>query len=67
MADDVDLTSERIERERDMLMKASRKPDGPRANGFCHFCSEPVAAALRFCSVECRDDSEREARLRRLG
>ncbi|MEN9315468.1 MAG: hypothetical protein RIS35_1861 [Pseudomonadota bacterium] len=67
MPDDADITSDRSEREQDMLMRATRKPAGPRPTGFCHFCSEPVAAALRFCSVECRDDAEREARLRKLG
>lgn len=66
MADEADLSVERGEREWGALMRAARKPDGPRPNGFCHFCGETVAAALRFCSVECRDDAEREARLRKL-
>lgn len=67
MPDDADVTADRAEREQALLMRATRRPDGPRPSGFCHYCAEPVAAALRYCSIECRDDAEREARLRRLG
>lgn len=66
MADDVDLTSERAEREHETLLRACRKPEGPPPNGHCHYCDEPVEASLRYCSVECRDDDEREKRLRKL-
>ena len=66
MADDADITADRSERERDMLMRATRRADGPKPTGFCNYCAEPVSAALRFCCVECRDDFERENRLRKL-
>ena len=66
MADEADITADRAERERDAMMRATRKPEGPRPTGFCIYCAEPVAAALRYCCVECRDDDERERRLRKL-
>jgi hypothetical protein len=38
---------------------ATRKPEGPRPNGFCHNCGAPVKPGLRWCDVACRDDWER--------
>ena len=34
----------------------------------CHFCEAPLASALLFCNVDCRDDYQKEqAALRRAG
>lgn len=63
MADDADQAQERNERELDLLLAARRTSDQPRAVGFCHYCSETIAAGLPFCSTECRDDWQRERRL----
>lgn len=30
------------------------------AHGCCHYCEEPLAPALVFCGVECRDDYDKE-------
>lgn len=40
-----------------------RKPEGPVANGECHNCGAHLAAGLRWCGPECRDDWEREQKL----
>lgn len=62
MADEVDMTAERDEREAPMRLAASRKPVGPAANGSCHWCNEPVSPALRYCDSDCRNDHERAQR-----
>lgn len=59
MADEVDMTAEREERFAPFMIQNSRKPEGPKANGFCHFCDEPVAEGLRFCNRGCADDWEK--------
>ena len=33
---------------------------GLEAHGRCHFCDEPLAPGLQFCSIDCRDDYEKE-------
>ena len=30
------------------------------AHGCCHYCDEPLAPALLFCGVDCRDDHDKE-------
>lgn len=30
------------------------------ANGFCHYCFEPIALPRRWCDANCRDEWERE-------
>ncbi len=57
--DDADLTQERLEREADLLLAASRKPSGPAPTGFCLHCGEPVLPLRRWCDAECRDEWER--------
>lgn len=62
MADEVDMTAERDEREAPMRLAASRKPVGPAANGSCHWCNEPVSPTMRYCDSDCRNDHERAQR-----
>lgn len=64
MADEADQAQARNERELELLLGARRRSDQPRPMGFCHYCSETIAAGLPFCSPECRDDWQRERRLR---
>lgn len=64
MADIADITAERDESEHALRLAASRKPDGPQANGFCHWCDEAVAHPLRYCDAECRDFHERELKVK---
>lgn len=56
--DDVDRTTARQEHEDRALLKASKKPEGPKPKGFCHWCNAPIQEA--FCDSECRDDWEYE-------
>ena len=39
----------------------SRKPEGPKATGYCFGCGEqfpPSDKTRRFCDADCRDDWE---------
>lgn len=65
MADIADKAAEHIERESAGLL-AQRRPIGPVANGFCHWCEATVAAALRWCDADCRNDYERDQRRNRV-
>jgi hypothetical protein len=60
MADEVDRTAERQEREAGYLLRAARKPEGPKPSGFCLYCEMQFTDMLkRFCDAACRDDYER--------
>lgn len=57
--DDVDRTAERSEREAPLLLRAAKKPEGPKPTGFCCWCSEALQSTdARFCDEYCRDDYE---------
>ncbi|WP_315127345.1 hypothetical protein [Comamonas antarctica] len=60
--DDVDITAERDEREMPARLAASRRDPGPKANGSCHWCGEPVAPQQHYCDCDCREDHERRLR-----
>lgn len=62
MADEVDMTTERQEREGAYLVAASRKPAGPVATGRCLYCDDIVADEVRWCTAVCRDGWEKENR-----
>ncbi|GAB4303825.1 MAG: hypothetical protein Fur0034_20160 [Desulfuromonadia bacterium] len=63
--DEIDVTTERLEREMAHLLRL-RRASGPAPTGSCLWCGEPVADHLRWCSVDCRDDWEHtHARSRR--
>lgn len=57
MADDADITQERLEREMAVLL-ARRRAAGPAPAGACLWCGEPLRYPLRWCGVECRDEWE---------
>ncbi|TCS70684.1 hypothetical protein EDC61_11411 [Sulfuritortus calidifontis] len=57
--DEADIAAECLEREMERLLRL-RRAAGPAPDGACLWCGEPVAAHLRWCSVDCRDDWERE-------
>lgn len=59
MADEVDVTAEREERFAPFIIANSRRPEGPKANGVCHFCEDEVAEGMRWCDATCRDMWER--------
>lgn len=61
MADDADLTAERLEREMARLLALRlRRASGPQPTGACLWCGKPLAPPLRWCDADCRDDWERD-------
>lgn len=57
--DDTDIATEREELARAAAI-SQRKPTGPAAMGFCHFCETPIAVGHRWCNVDCRNDWQAE-------
>lgn len=56
MSDIADRAQDHIEREEALVLAAGHKPPGPKADGHCHNCGEPVEHL--FCDSDCRDDYE---------
>lgn len=68
MADEIDLTNDRMEKELAARIKAARSAPEPEPVTECINCGEPPKQRSRFCGKECRDDHEhRQLRLKRLG
>ncbi|AMP13370.1 hypothetical protein [Collimonas pratensis] len=68
MSDIADRAIWRIEKDVHNAMAHVRKQPMLESDGRCHFCDEAIAHALLFCSVDCRDDYDKEqAALRRAG
>lgn len=42
-----------------------RKPT-LKAKGACHYCDDALGLGKLFCNTECRDDHEREQRIRAM-
>lgn len=61
MADDIDRASQEVERDLAEALRM-RRPAGPAPTGRCLYCDEIVADRHRWCSVECREGWEKEAR-----
>ena len=58
MTDQLDRAEEEIEAELAEALR-QRKPGGPVASGYCHYCFEPVAEQLRWCDgTECEREWE---------
>ena len=60
MSDHIDKTDAIIFAEVARGLAAVRGRPTLVAQGCCHYCEEPVAPALVFCGVECRDDYDKE-------
>lgn len=54
MADEVDHMLEREAIYHEQLLKI-RKPEGPKATGFCLTCEDPLPEGRRWCDAVCRD------------
>ena len=62
MADDVDITNERMEQLNELTLKHLRQAiSAPTliATGHCHFCHEKIQSG-QFCDADCRDDHKKE-------
>lgn len=65
MADDVDRADQEVEYHMADALRR-RLPEGPAANGYCHYCGEDLPEDyMRWCDVDCRDAWEALARRRR--
>lgn len=58
MADEVDVTAQRLEREMDALLRRRAKA-GPGPTGACLWCEAPLSAGRRWCDADCRDAWQR--------
>lgn len=63
MSDDADKAQEIIDKMNEQAALL-RKPE-LKFIGFCHNCGEWVAPGRIFCSIECRDDWQREENAKR--
>lgn len=61
MADEADRASGDVELF-NAVAAAYRKPEGPKATGFCLNCEEAVEEGRRFCNFDCMTDWERRVR-----
>lgn len=62
--DEADRASQEVEYYRAEALRKLR-PAGPVANGYCHYCDEPVPDDMRWCGIDCREAWEALARRRR--
>ena len=60
MSDHIDNTDKIIFAEVARGLAAVRRRPALVAYGCCHYCDEPLAPALLFCDVDCRDDYDKE-------
>lgn len=65
MADDADRADREVECALNEALR-KRLPEGPAANGYCHYCDEDLPDGMRWCDSECRDGWEALARRRRF-
>lgn len=55
--DDADITSERAEKDFEICLAHSKRPEGPPATGFCLNCDKELTPyGARWCDSDCRAD-----------
>lgn len=59
MADICDQADQQNTIALEIAVKSNRKPEGPKANGTCHYCGESVGQVERWCNIDCRVDWQR--------
>ena len=65
MTDIYDQATFREEQERERSIAAARRVGKLlEANGACHWCGEALRAGKRFCDADCRDDYERQEKMK---
>jgi hypothetical protein len=60
--DPADVASLQEEQARQSARITSRRPDGPKATGYCLHCDELLAPTSRWCCADHRDQWEKEQR-----
>lgn len=63
--DEADIAQARMEQEEEWRRRYSRQSPSLPRTGYCHWCGEAVRGDRLFCDADCRDDWERERRMRR--
>lgn len=67
MADIVDLGNDRAEEIlRDSIARVSMMARAPHFTGECAYCGAGLSHPKRFCDSDCRDDWDREQRIKAL-
>ena len=63
--DDADRASEREDIARAAALEAVRRRfDSLPPLGCCYYCGEALRAGKRFCDSDCRDDYDRQEKMR---
>ena len=63
MSDEIDLANDRAALAVDAALRLAHDAalhPVVEATGLCLFCGEPLAAGLRWCDADCRDDWQRQ-------
>lgn len=63
--DDVDRANENAEIYLTSAL-SNRRAVALRPIGYCYYCDTPVRVGVLFCAADCRDDWQREDRIRRI-
>jgi hypothetical protein len=64
MADEVDITNDRIEQQTRAALSMIDTTIPDNDTGECIWCSAPVKDTRRWCCADCRDQYEKAASLR---
>jgi len=63
--DDADRASDREDIARAAAVEAVRaRIERLPSLGYCYYCGEALRAGKRFCDADCRDDYERQEKMR---
>jgi len=64
MSDIADASDQLIETFTTAAIAHARRDTHLHSDGHCAFCDEPVEIGLLFCDRDCRDDYEKQQRIR---
>lgn len=63
--DDADRAAEREDIDREAAVAAIRRRiEAMPSLGYCYYCGEALRAGKRFCDSDCRDDYERQEKMK---
>jgi len=61
MSDDADQAQEKMEIDLAHAIRMASAAPLIRGTGRCLYCDEPVGEGVRWCSIPCRDDYQKDA------
>lgn len=68
MADEADLSDQRIALDIEQGILLARQAKALQPKGSCHYCDEAIGNDLLFCNKACSEDfEEEESQLKRMG